>query len=90
MASPSFGGAARIAVESRLRRDLEKARIEWQAHINRWKALTLDLPPGVVQSAGRGEEARLQMLAARQRYEVALHKFEAVVLHGIVPGDLTL
>jgi hypothetical protein len=83
ISSVAFSPESRVAVIARLRQDLELTRIEWHRAVNRWKELSFsESPESPCHDSNAVEDARVRMIAARQRFEAALRKFEAVVLHG--------
>ena len=78
-----------VALIARLRQDLELARIEWHRAVNRWKELSFDQSPEKSCCDDTAiQDAQIRMLAARERFEAALRKFQAVVLHGRTPENL--
>ena len=79
-----------LEIEQRLKGDLEKARVEYQAACAEFHSLVQDIPSGIPQPDGElrirqtGEASR----AALQNYTRALKRFSQYTLAGIVPKDL--
>ena len=79
-----------LAIEERLRGDLEKARAEYHAACGDFHSLIKEIPAGIPQPDG---ELRIRRAAeasrtALQNYTIALTRFSQYTLSGIVPEDL--
>jgi hypothetical protein len=77
-------------IEERLKGDLDRARVEYQAACGEFHSPVKEIPCGVPPPDGElrirqtGEASR----AALQNYALALKRFSQYTLSGIVPKDL--
>lgn len=77
-------------IEDLLKRQLDTARVDWEAAQNRFRSLVKDLPGTIPQPDGNlhirqaGEATR----ATLQNYRRALKQFTEYTLSGTVPKDI--
>jgi hypothetical protein len=84
--SPASARQSHVALAAQVRRDVEQTRAEWLESVEGWKQTSRSpLKPTHSGRTVEAEHARLQMIAARQRYENALKRFSTLVLSETSP-----